>query len=532
MSVQQLPKPRKQPTASAPPNTPAGSKPGLETVIFLCAALIVSVFLHFSAEKFPDPDVFYHFRHAEIYASDGAAGLFRTDFPWVQYSVVNKFSSDIWYGFHLILTPFTWGADRMLNLQAAGIAITFAFLVLFWSACTRLEIRPATVWPFVMLFSSAFVLHRLAILRPHPLSLGLHILLFVFLAAGNIRRIFLTVMVSTFLHLSLFVVSFLILGVFAAIKLSTEKQLPWREGLAVAGGVLAGWALRPNPLGAAQIAYTQVFQFSLEKFAGVALNFGSELQPLTFTARSNYWPFILIWLGTLLYGAWRVFVKRESLPDRARTLLFGSAALSFIFFLMAVLFARRSFELASGFGVLFIGLVFSRFFYERQAARIALICILILSAAYSFSQRSAFLNSRPWEFQRFASVAGWIESNSQPGDIVVNVGWDDFPELFFWNSKNFYIGGMDPIFQYAYDPKRYWAVHHLFTGKMARFTCGAPACEGDNLETTYKVLKEDFRARYVFLVKPSDARLYQYLSSDSRFVLRSEDNNAAVFEIL
>jgi len=181
---------------------------------------------------------------------------------------------------------------------------------------------------------------------------------------------------------------------------------------------------------------------------------------------------------------------------------------------------------------LFIGLVFSRFLYQKQAARIALVCILILAAVYSFSQRSAFVNSKPWDFQRFAGVARWIESNSRPGDIVVNVGWDDFPELFFWNSKNFYVGGMDPIFQYAYDRKRYWAVHHLFTGKMARFTCGAPVCEGNNLETTYKVLKEDFRARYVFLVKPSDARLYQYLSSDSRFVLRSENSSAAVFEIL
>ena len=320
------PRAAEAPTVSPIPKTPAASS------IFLCAALFVSVFLHFSSEKFPDPDVFYHFRHVEIYASGGAAGLFRTDFPWAQYSVIHKFSSDIWYGFHLMLTPFTWGADRLFGLQAAGIVITFVFLVLSWTACSRLEIRLAAVWPFVTLFSSAFVLHRLAILRPHPLSLGLHILLFAFLAAGNIRGVFLSVMVSTFLHLNLFFISFLILAVFGVIKLFTEKQFAWREGLALTGGVLAGWALRPNPLGAAQIVYTQVFQLTLEKLAGAALNFGSELQPLTFTAGSNYWPFILIWLGILLYAARQVFIKRAPLPNRAQTLLFGSAALSLIFF--------------------------------------------------------------------------------------------------------------------------------------------------------------------------------------------------------
>ena len=526
------PKPGRQPRAAKPPAVAPSPQRPAATSIFLCAALFVSVFLQFSSDKFPDPDVFYHFRHAEIYASGGAAGLFRTDFPWAQYSAINKFSSDIWYGFHLLLTPFTWGADRIFGPQAAGVAVTFAFLVLFWVACSRLDLRLAPVWPFVMLFSSAFVLHRLAILRPHPLSLGLHVLLFAFLAAGNIRGVFLTVIASTFLHLSLIVISLLILGVFCVVKLFTEKEIPWREGLALMAGVFVGWLLRPNPLGAAQIAYVQVFQWTLEKLAGAALNFGSELQPLTFTNRTNVWPFVLIWVGVLLYAAWRVFMKREQLSKREQTVFLGAATLSILFFLMAVLFARRSFEFATAFGVLFIALVFSRFFFEKNAARIALISVLIVLAAYSATQRSRFLDSTPWEPQRFASVANWIGDHSAPGDIVVNVGWDDFPELFFWNAKNFYVGGMDPIFQYAYDPKRYWAIHHLFSGKMARFTCGAPSCDGDNLETTYKVLKEDFRARYVFLVKPSDAKLYQYLSGDSRFILRSENKSAAVFEIM
>ena len=86
--------------------------------VFLCIAAAVSIVLHFSVDKFPDPDVFYHFRHAELYAS--TSEIFRTDFPWVHYSVISKLSSDLWYGFHVVLIPFTLVGDRILGMQLAG----------------------------------------------------------------------------------------------------------------------------------------------------------------------------------------------------------------------------------------------------------------------------------------------------------------------------------------------------------------------------------------------------------------------------
>jgi len=148
-------------------------------LVFVCVALAAAVFLHLSAETFPDPDVFYHFRHAEIYGSAG--GIFRTSFPWVHYSVISEFSSDLWYGFHLLIIPFTFGSDPILGMQLAGIFITFVFLISFYVVCAYLRIKPAFFWPFFLLFSSAFLLHRLTMLRPQVLSLSLSLLLLVFL---------------------------------------------------------------------------------------------------------------------------------------------------------------------------------------------------------------------------------------------------------------------------------------------------------------------------------------------------------------
>ena len=501
----------------------------LATFIFLCLSLLAAVSLHFNSDYIPDPDIFYHFRHAEIYGSAG--GIFGADFPWVRYSVISKFSSDIWYGFHLLVIPFTWAGDPIFGLRLAGIFITWVFLVSFYIACSHLDIKPAPFWPFFILFSSPFLLYRLAMQRPHVLSLGLDISLFAFLAAGNIWGVFFAGWASTFLHLGLFWVSFLILGAFAVIKLLGEKEFPWRECLALTGGVLVGWVLRPNPLGAVKIAYIQVFQLTLEKFSGAPLNFGSELTPLRFTGRSNFWLFTLVWLCMLLFFFWRVFTKHAPLSNYTRTLLLASGSLSIMFFLMSVFFARRAFDFCSSFGVIFIGLVFSNFLYRKQLARIALIVVFIIMAAYSFHQRNQALNAIGWDSHRFESVAKWLESNSKPGEIVFNLRWEYFPELFFWNTKNVYISGMDPIFQYAYDPELYWEAYHLGAGKRTQFTCAATSCDEKNLKDTYRVLKEDFKARYVFLAKPVDAPLYYYLLSDNRFSLKNANQISAVFEI-
>ena len=86
----------------------------LRFLYFLFFLTAISAFLHFWSDKFPDPDVFYHFRHADLYWQNG---LTVSDFPWTFYSVINKFSSDIWYGFHLFLIPFTWFENEIFGFK-------------------------------------------------------------------------------------------------------------------------------------------------------------------------------------------------------------------------------------------------------------------------------------------------------------------------------------------------------------------------------------------------------------------------------
>jgi hypothetical protein len=136
-----------------------------------------------------------------------------------------------------------------------------------------------------------------------------------------------------------------------------------------------------------------------------------------------------------------------------------------------------------------------------------------------------------WDPHRFESGAKWMAANSEPGEIVFNARWEYFPELFFWNTKNFYSNGMDPIFQYAFDSDLYRKAYDLTTDKMAPMVRADIGRKEPAFIDPYKILKEDFKARYVFLAKPFDRSLYLRLRRDSRFSLKLENESSAVFQI-
>jgi len=494
---------------------------------FILAALAVSFYLHFNSDKFPDPDIFYHFRHAALYA---AGGLFSGEFPWAPYSIIGKFSADIWYGFHVVLIPFVWLGDPLVGMRLAGVLVTSACLLSVYLVCRSLEIKTAPLWPFVLLFSSAFLLHRLTMLRPQVLSLGLSVLILALLATGNLRGVLLAAFASAWLHLSLCFVPIIVLGVFAATKLVTEKSLAWRESLALAGGLVAGWLLRPNPLGAAEIAYVQVFQWTLAKLAGAPLDVGSELRPLVLAIHSNYLAFIVLWSFALLFLLWKMIFGGCQLPAKQRTILCAAGVLSLGFFLLALLFARRAFDFCSSFGTIMLALVFSHFIIRPNWLRMGAFGLFPVLALYGTSLRNNVL-AIGWQTDRMAGAAQWLEANSKPGDIVFNVRWEYFPELFFWNTKNRYVGGMDPIFQYAFDPELYRAGLNVGAPRNSGF-CATGTCPEPAGADSHQILKEKFKARYVFLLKHADADLYSYLLNDKRFELRKQDDGAAVFEVL
>ncbi|MFQ5434071.1 MAG: hypothetical protein ACE5FD_04265 [Anaerolineae bacterium] len=92
---------------------------------------------------------------------------------------------------------------------------------------------------------------------------------------------------------------------------------------------------------------------------------------------------------------------------------------------------------------------------------------------------------------RFADASKWLKNNSESGDIVFHSSWDEFPLLFYFNSENYYIAGLDPTFSYEYDEELYH--------KMVDITVG------NQTENIYNDIKDKFNASYVLVESNHDA---------------------------
>src|SRR5437763_14871663 len=95
--------------------------------VYLAAVTAIGAFFHLRSPNLIDPDALYHFRHASLYATRGPL---LSGFPWMAYSVMGHIPGDLWYGFHLLLAPFTYVPDPILGIKLAGIFLLAAMMVL------------------------------------------------------------------------------------------------------------------------------------------------------------------------------------------------------------------------------------------------------------------------------------------------------------------------------------------------------------------------------------------------------------------
>ncbi len=516
-------------------------------VLFAVIAAGLAAYLHLSLPNIPDRDALYHFRHAALYVERGPL---MSEFPWTSCSVVSRFQADIWYGFHALLTPFTFARDPVRGVKLAGAFSLTALLLLFYSAMRRSRMHIPFLWPLLVLAFVPFSLYRQLMTRPHVLTMGLAALLLSCTVGGSLWGIAMSSFAIAWLHLSFFWVIPLVVVVTAFVKRLTEEVWLWREAIAAGGGLLAGWLLRPNPIGAAKLAYIQVIQLAFEKQKGVELLFGGDLLSGLESMERHSGDFVRQFAPAIILCAAAAIAlvaglaHQAALSPRQKTFLWTSLALSAGAFAMMMQFSIRAVDLWNVFAVAFVAGVFSfvirpgahaatGFSTPRQLAVMVGLGTLFLAFMLwrgfdEHVQRMPKLGYSPY---RFKAAADWLRENSGPGEIVFHSHWDLFPDLFFWNTHNRYIGGMDPIFQYAYDEGLYWKAHHLYSGRFASYTCSTPSCGPALGEDTCTVLQRDFRASYLLVEKPRFPLLQEYASSDDRFSLVLEDDAFALFRL-
>ena len=116
----------------------------------------------------------------------------------------------------------------------------------------------------------------------------------------------------------------------------------------------------------------------------------------------------------------------------------------------------------------------------------------------------------------YADASHWLEKNTPEGSIVFQTDWDDFPRLFFYNTHNTYLIGLDPTYMQLYNADMYDQWVSITRGDM---------------EQPSKVVLETFGARFIH----SDLKHGDFLDQAAndpglREVYR--DTDSAIFEVI
>ena len=409
--------------------------------------------IQFATPDMPDNDGFYHIKLAWLMRTEGL----KPDFPYLPLSILNEREFyDHHFLFHVALIPFTFGD---LRTGAKWAAVTFASLAFLavWYLLHRQRVPYAWLWALALLGISDAFLYRMSITRAQSLSLGMLALAFAWLLERKYKHLAVLGFIYVWMYDAFPLMIALAVLHFVAVAL-TERRFEFRPLLYTSAGILLGMLINPYfpdnwifsyhhmlpkltnatsvSVGNEWYPYetTQLLDNSLPALAAFASGvFALGLAGRKMDARTAMGLFASLLFGLMLFQA-RRFVE-----------YFPPFALIFAAFAWAPLLETKSgFATARG----FVGSLQHYLPVTLLSVTVALSLFRSISPA-----REAIDRAKPYGL--YANGSAWLESNTPAGSRVFQTDWDDFPRLFYYNSHNTYLVGLDPTYLQLYDADLY-----------------------------------------------------------------------------
>jgi hypothetical protein len=106
-------------------------------------------------------------------------------------------------------------------------------------------------------------------------------------------------------------------------------------------------------------------------------------------------------------------------------------------------------------------------FLHTYVPGLLLTLLVVLGAVKSIpAAQNAIDGSQPYNLYAGASL--WLMQNTPEGERVFQTDWDDFPRLFFFNTHNTYLVGLDPTYMQLYNEKLYDTWVQITRGDIAQ----------------------------------------------------------------
>ena len=495
------------------------------------AILIFAIFIgfmaavQFASSDLPDNDGYYHIRLAEQMRTQGL----KPNFPWLPLSILNEREfSDHHFLFHVALIPFTFGDLRLGAKWASVIFAGLAFLSVWW-LFYRQKVPYAALWAFGLLAISEAFIYRMSITRAQSLSLA-------FLALGLsllLSRQYRWLLPFSFAYVWLydaFPLVILLVASYTLAVLLLEKRFEYKPALYAGIGMVLGVVVNPY--------FPDNFIFLIRHLApklteATSVSVGSEWYPYTTAQLLQNSPLALV---AFLAGVIALGLNNRRMDVPTATSFFMTALFGLMLFQ-----SRRFIEYFPPFALIFCAFAWKplieSFLLSRKTEPmdvstapdwkhkavhrlqpwlpvILLVIVFLGGMVLTLREaRASIRTSKPYAL--FAGSSAWLKSNTEAGERVFQTDWDDFPRLFYYNTRNTYLIGLDPTYMQLYNSELY--------DQWVEITRG-------EIEQPARLIHDRFGASYVI----SDLRHDDFIrqaQADEAMVEVYRDDNSVVYEI-
>jgi hypothetical protein len=483
------------------------------------AIVLLMVLLQFSTQAIccGDWDGYYHIRWSALLWENFSQFKWLPEFKWLPLTVLNpKDYADHHFLFHVLQIPFLWFFEPVMAAKLA--AVTFGSLAIFsvYWLMFRYKVDYLLLWLAVLLTCSNPFFYRMNMAKAPPLTI-IYSIIGIYLLFER-KYIWLLPLMFIFVWTySLFPLLLLAAIIWVAIIGWNERKFEWKPLAYTGGGMILGNIINPyfpNNL-------LLLFEHFWTKFrSAYEVSVGGEWYPYDGWQLLTHLTIALI---AMLIGYILFKPRNGKLPEKSTFFLVFTTLL-----LIWMFKSKRLAEYFPPFAILFGAFSWKAFFVsdvpqlpeefirdieplldsdkgtEKQEAiaifkkavpwAIGLILLGIMffnfggTKLVGLKQEDLLSSIQKNEANdKYEESMDWAKKNIPAGERIFNCNWDDFPKLFFFNTKNTYVYGLDPNYLFSENPDLSKLVKEITSGKI---------------DDPAPIIREKFGSRWIF----SDAK--------------------------
>ena len=491
--------------------------------LFLIFALFFTLFflIQFASLNLTGVDAYYHIKCAELYRTLGIKETLN-NFSILRYTVLKQYPADLALFYHLLLIPFTYGNLIIGSKISAALLASLIFALFYW-VLKKFKIQYSFCWTCLFFAASSSFIFRLTLSRSLLLAILFLILAFYLIINKNYGWLFI---LSIFYGLTYAALAFIPIFcfIYLLIEYCQTKKINWKLLFYPIIGLLIGLVIRPDFPQNLYIIFIQNFYVLFYKLKEIQLNIGAEWYPISAPLKTNL---ILLFLFTLALAFVMIDLIGKRIKKGRLSLIRLYTCFLAIFFCLLTFISQRFFEYWTPFTLLFAAFSFryisqdrywkdlatqfikiiGNFFTRLKLLLFVLLCLtIVLSSCINASGAINSMKQADPAFDKYQGAGQWLKENTPAQSIIFNAGWDNFPQLFFYNHQNYYINGLDPTFMYVYDKELYWLWSNITSQGII---CPQPKEEcpdsvytekfSQRRQKIYQIIKNKFQSEYVFI---------------------------------